>query len=164
MKKLNLASGRMYLDGYTNVDNKSMWGGDFPVDLEADVKTLEQEVESVDEILLSHFMMYIDTLEAPVLFRKWYKWLKPGGTFIIETGDLKKIAATVLGSSDSEVINGTNGVMQLFGWDTTKGHTWAWCADTIVPLLEEVGFKVTDVRDGGLHNRPERDVIITAQK
>lgn len=162
--KVNLASGKMYLDGYVNVDNRSMWGGDFPVDLDADVKTLEQKEGSVDEILLCHFMMYIDTLEAPVLFKRWYGWLKPGGRLIIETGDLKKIAKTILESHDPRVINGTNGVMQLFGWDTTKGHTWAWCAETLAPLLTEAGFEIVDTRDGGLHKRPERDFTITAQK
>lgn len=162
--RLNLACGRDYRDGYINIDNQSMFHGDMKVDVVGDVFTLDWEDNTVDEIVLSHFMMYVDTFEAQELFSKWNKWLKTGGTLEIETGDLKKIAKTVLNTSDEAIINGTNGVMQLFGWDTTKGHKWAWCADTIVPVLERNGFSIISVIDGGSHNRPERDVTIKAIK
>ena len=59
--KLNLASGQMYLDGYINVDNKSMYHGNMKVDKEADVFTLEWENNTVEEIILSHFEMYISS-------------------------------------------------------------------------------------------------------
>ena len=53
--KLNLASGQMYLEGYINIDNASMYGGNMSVDKQADIFTLEWENNTVDEILLSHF-------------------------------------------------------------------------------------------------------------
>ena len=46
--KLNLASGQMYLDGYINIDNKSMYYGNMKVDKEADVFTLECENNTVE--------------------------------------------------------------------------------------------------------------------
>jgi len=131
--KLNLASGNDYREDYMNIDDCSM--GDFKTDKKEDIKIMNWDSNSVDEILLSHFMMYIDTKEAPLLFEKWYRWLKIGSKLIIETGDLKKIAKTIVYSDDPEIINGTNGAMQLFGWDKTKGHTWAWCYETLEPLL-----------------------------
>lgn len=160
--KLNLASGKDYRDGYINIDDCSMYDG--KVDLNANVFTLEYEENTVDEILLSHFMMYIDTLEAPVLLKKWNKWLKPNGLLIIETGDLKKLCNTILSTDNPDIINGTNGVMQMFGWANTKGHKWCWCLDTLKPLLENAGFTIIKVYDGGLHNRPERDITIIATK
>lgn len=161
---LNLACGKMYYENFINIDNKSQYHGDMRVDKEADVKTLEWEDNSVDQILLCHFMMYIHVNEAQELFNRWYGWLKDGGELVIETGDLKKICKTILDSHDPKIINGTNGVMQIHGWDTTAGHTWAWCFDTIQPLLLEAGFKIITWKDGGAHNRPERDITIKAIK
>ncbi len=160
--KLNLACGNDYREGYVNVDNGSMFKG--RVDVNHDVFTFQSKPDILDEILVCHFMMYVDTLQAPILINRWYTWLKKGGTLIIETGDLKKIAKTVLSTNNPDIINGTNGVMQLFGWAETKGHKWAWCEDTLRPLLEKVGFDVFEVFDGGSHLRPERDFTIIAKK
>lgn len=160
--KLNLASGKDYRDGYINIDNGSMYDG--KVDINADVFTLEYEENKVNEILVSHFMMYVDTFKAPVLLEKWNKWLKPNGLLIIETGDLKKLCNTILSTDNPDIINGTNGVMQMFGWANTKGHKWCWCLDTLKPLLENAGFTIIKVYDGGLHNRPGRDITIIAIK
>lgn len=160
--KINLACGKDYRSGYLNIDDQSMTDG--KVDLKANVFEYDTIPSSVDEILLSHFMMYIDTFDAPILFARWYQWLKQGGVLIIETGDLKKICRNILRSTKPENINGTNGVMQLFGWDNTKGHKWAWCEDTLRPLLEKVGFIIEEVKDGGSHNRSERDLTIIAKK
>lgn len=162
--KLNLASGMMYLEGYINIDDFSMYAGRMKADKMEDVKTLKWADNSVDEILVSHFVMYIHVLEMPALLKRWFGWLKKGGKLIIETGDAKLIAKTILDSSDPKIINGTNGVMQLYGWDTTTGHKWCWCYDTLAPLLAEAGFKEFGWKYGGLHQRPERDITITAIK
>jgi len=161
-KKINLGSGKDYRDGYTNVDNLSMWKG--MVDVNADLKMLKYEGGDLDEILASHIAMYIDTIEMPILLKRWLGWLKEGGKLVIETGDLKKVAKIIAYSEKPEEINGTNGVMQLFGWAETKGHTWAWCYETLEPLLLATGFKKIERIDGGYHNRPERDITITAWK
>lgn len=160
--KLNLASGNVNKDGYVNIDNQSM--NDGKVDMVADIFTLNWHENTVDEILLSHFAMYIHVSIMPMLLKRWHSWLKTDGILIIETGDIKKIAKTVLETTDKDIINGTNGVMQLFGWSNTVGHVWAWCEDTLRPLLEEAGFEIVEVIDGGLHNRPERDFTIKAKK
>lgn len=162
--KLNLASGMMYLDGYVNIDNFSMYGGRMKADKMEDVLKLQWEEGTVDEILVCHFMMYIPPLEAQAQVNKWFSWLKPGGKLIIETGNVKMIAQTILNSDDPNIINGTNGVMQLFGWATTVGHKWAWCYETIAPLLATSGFREMGWKYGGLHQRPERDLTITATK
>ncbi len=162
--KLNLACGFMYLEGYINIDDFSQYGGRMRADKMEDVKTLEWEDNTVDEILVSHFAMYIHVLEMPILLKRWHGWLKDGGKLIIETGDLKAIARNILASTDPEVINGSNGVKQLYGWETTTGHTWAWCYDTLAPLLAEAGFKEFGWTYGGTHENPERDITVTAIK
>lgn len=162
--KLNLASGQHYLPGYINVDNKSMYHGNMQVDKEADVFTLEWENNTVDEIVLSHFAMYIGFKEMQVLLNRWYGWLKDEGKIIIETGNVKSIAKHILDNDNPDEINSSNGVMQLFGWETTAGHKWAWCPETLGDLLFKAGFKEVEVGDGFFHNNPKRDFLIVGTK
>ena len=162
--KLNLASGQMYLEGYINIDNKSMYYGNMKVDKEADVFTLEWENNTVDEIILSHFAMYISYQEMTVLLKKWFNWLKKDGKLIIETGNVKSIAKHILDNNDPDEINGPNGVMQLFGYETTAGHKWAWCPETLGMLMHKTGFNEIEGGDGYFHNNPKRDFLIVGNK
>ncbi len=162
--KLNLACGQMYLDGYINIDNLSMYNGSMRVDQQGDVFTLEWEDNTVDEILLSHFAMYIGLEEMPILLKRWYGWLKEGGRLIIETGNVKSIAKYILENDDPDLINGPKGVMQLFGWQTTAGHKWAWCPETLAQQFFNAGFTDIGYGDGIYHQNPERDFIIVGTK
>jgi hypothetical protein len=162
--KLNLASGQHYIPGYINIDNKSMYHGNMQIDKEADVFTLEWEDNTVDEIVLSHFAMYIGFKEMQVLLNRWHGWLKDEGKIIIETGNVKSIAKHILETNNPDEINSSNGVMQLFGWETTEGHKWAWCPETLGDLLFKAGFKEVEVGDGHFHNNPKRDFLIVGTK
>jgi len=162
--KLNLASGQMYLDGYINIDNQSMYNGSMKVDKQADLFTLEWEENTVDEILLSHFAMYIGLEEMPILLKRWYSWLRQEGEIRIETGNVKSIAKFILENDNPELINSANGVMQLFGWQTTAGHKWAWCPETLADQLHLAGFKDIRYGDGVYHENPKRDFIILGNK
>ncbi len=162
--KLNLASGQMYLEGYINIDNMSMYHGNMKVDKQADIFTLDWEENTVEEVILSHFAMYIEFKEMQSLLKKWYGWLKKDGKIIIETGNVKTIAKNILDSSNPNEINGPNGVMQLFGWETTAGHKWAWCPETLGQLMFEAGFKDIQVGEGYFHNNPKRDFLIVGIK
>jgi hypothetical protein len=164
MTKLNLASGQHYMDGYINVDNKSMYGGAMHVDMEADIFSLDWEKNTVDEIILSHFAMYIDYHTMTKLVKRWYSWLVSGGKLVIETGDVKAIAQHILDSDDPNEINGPNGVMQLFGWESTAGHKWAWCQETLAQQLAAAGFETIEVARGYFHNNPKRDFLIVGTK
>ena len=162
--KLNLASGQMYMPGYINIDNKSMYNQKMIVDMEADVFTLEWEHDTVEEIILSHFAMYISFQEMETLLKKWLDWLKEGGKLIIETGNVKAIAKHILENSDPNEINSSNGVMQLFGWETTAGHKWAWCPETLGDLMFKAGFTTVEVGEGYFHNNKNRDFLIIGTK
>ena len=167
--KLNLACGEYYLGGYTNIDNNSH--GNYTVDKKADIFDLSYEEDSVDEILLSHFMMYVDRSAAPAFLKKLYGWLKPRGILVVETGDLKYIAKNILNTDNPDIIEGKDGVTQLFGWDgsaegrpNSQGHKWAWCPETLEPLFIGAGFSETIISRGKHHDNPERDFIIKGIK
>lgn len=158
--KINLACGADYREGYTNVDDGSMIGG--KVDVQTDIWDFNMPRQSVDEILLCHFMMYLVPTEALQLFERWCFTLKKGGKLVIETQDLKKLAKLISNSMNPAEINNT--VVQFYGIGRTFGHKWTWCEETIKPLLFYAGFSKVEVTDGGSHNRPERDITITATK
>jgi len=162
--KLNLASGQDYRQGYINIDNKSMYHGYMKVDHEADVLTMDWQENTVEEILLSHFAMYIGLHEMQPLLKKWYKWLNKNGKLVIETGNLKSICQTILSSDDPNIINGSNGAIQLFGDETTVGHKWCWCPETLSPLLYNAGFSKVEEREAYVHHNPSRDFLLVAFK
>lgn len=162
--KLNLACGQMYLNGYINIDNQSMYHGDMKVDKVADVFELEWENNTIDEIILSHFAMYIGLETMPLLLSRWCGWLKKDGRILIETGNVKAIAKFILDNNNPDEINSANGVMQLFGWQTTAGHKWAWCPETLSDLMYKAKFKNVEVGDGYFHNNKTRDFLIVGTK
>ena len=65
--KLNLGSGSKRIPGYLNIDNASMYSGNMKIDINADIFTLHQENNTVEEIILSHFAMYINLKEMEML-------------------------------------------------------------------------------------------------
>jgi len=54
--------------------------------------------------------------------------------------------------------------MQLFGWETTAGHKWAWCPETLAQLMFEAGFKNIEAGEGYFHGNPKRDFLIVGIK
>jgi len=123
---LNLACGEYYLKNWINIDNDSMYP-DIRYDIKADIFKLEWEKNTVNNIILSHFMMYIHPKEAHSFFSKLFSWLKTNGKLSIETNDLKAIARHILSSNDPKIIENFNGVKSLYGWDYSSGHKWCWC-------------------------------------
>jgi len=76
----------------------------------------------------------------------------------------KSIAKYILENDDPDLINSSNGVMQLFGWQSTAGHKWAWCPETLAWELHKAGFKDLEAGGGHFHNNPERDFLIVGIK
>lgn len=154
--KINLASGRQYLKGYINVDDGSM-NPKRKLDVKADIfKYNDISKNKVDEILLSHFMMYVTPKDALRLFKRWYGWLKPNSELIIETSDARSIAMMIL--VDDENIG------QMFGYGATAGHKWSYTPEALKKLLRQAGFKITCVSRGGSHGRLFRDFTVIATK
>lgn len=158
--KYNLACGEDYRDGYINVDNGSMLGTKF--DIKEDIFEFRINRNSADEILLSHFIMYMIPENALRLFERWYFGLKVGGKLIIETQDLKKLAKAIMENENPAIIN--SNVVQFYGAGKTKGHYWTWCEETLTPLLNYVGFSKIERLEGGSKNRDDRDFTLIATK
>jgi predicted SAM-dependent methyltransferase len=157
---INLACGKRYIPStsefqWLNIDDGSMNPNE-KFDIKANIFSFNVQKESVDEILLCHFMMYVTPEKAKKLLKKWFGWLKKGGKLIIETSDSKKLAQMILEDPTK--------IEQMFGYGDTAGHKWSWTTKTLTPLLYEAGFTLCEDKDGGFHNRPDRDLTIVATK
>ena len=154
--KINLGSGHEYKEGYINVDDGSIF--DAKRDVTADLFTYDREPESVDEILLSHIVMYIRPEELKPLLKRWYGWLKKGGRIIIETSDINKAMKIALGSSKSEEW----GMINIFGTPETGPHRWGWSPAALTVEIYHAGFR--DLKYSKGDKKPERDYKLTATK
>lgn len=159
--KLNLACGQDYLDGWINIDNNSMFPGS-KVDLNKDILTLDWPENSVEEIRVSHFVMYTRPEELAPLLKRWYSWLKKGGKLEIETSNLDKLVDIVASNISQESVD-DYGLTNLFGTLKTGPHRWAWSPTSLANLVilntDFDNLKVTEGR-----KKPSRDFLLTCIK
>lgn len=90
--KLHLGCQDKYLPGYINIDLPPK---DHPVekvkaDVWADIRDLQYEPNSVDEIRSHHLLEHFSRHEALMLLAMWHRWLRLGGTVVIETPDFEE--------------------------------------------------------------------------
>lgn len=150
--RLNLACGLDYKPGFTNIDDGSMFP-DTKVDLAADIRTLRWPDDSVEQILVEHFAMYVRPEEMRRLVKRWRGWLKNGGQLEMETIDLND----VLTYRDIERL-----LIPLFGTEETGPHRWAWTMTSLSEVFEKAGF--TDIIVTRGNKNPDRDFRIIATK
>jgi len=145
--KLHLGSGAKYLDGYINIDFPQSEHSVMEVkaDVYKDIRELEYEDGSVDEIRTHHMLEHFSRQEALKLLVQWRGWLKPGGLLHIEPPDFEK-------SVSSYAYAGRRRRFELgrhvFG---SQEADWAyhldfWDAGKFKYVLHKLGFKVIKVR------------------
>ncbi len=161
---LNLACGRDYRKGWTNIDNKQMYHGDFEVDIDADVNTLEWENNTVDFILANHFIQYVPPEQMEILLKRWLGWLKHGGSLYIEAGNVLNVCRNILEAKTVDELNGKNCIMQLYGIDDNIWNKWAWTPASLTHLMDKVGFKHLFTGLGYFHQNPSRDFLTVGYK
>ncbi len=164
MTCLNLACGREYRDGFVNIDNQQMYQGDFKVDMKADVFDLEWEKNTVDMILVNHFVQYVTPPKMEILLKRWYGWLTYSGEIHIEAGNILEVCKNILESKTVEGMHDKNAIMQLYGIDENIWNKWAWSPQSLSEALYRAGFQALQVFPGHYHENPKRDFLIVAKK
>lgn len=97
--KLNLGCGTDGIqDGYINIDIRDI---DDPRVLKQDVRNLQFEPESVDEINAIDVYEHISHREAKQVLKHWVSLLKPGGIIYIQAPCLTLIAKNVLSQQNN---------------------------------------------------------------
>ena len=88
MVRLNIGCGNYYLDGWVNIDKDTNVKADEYYDISEGLKNKDN---SVDEILLSHVLMYFTEKEVRSVLKECYRVLKKEGRLrITEDSPLKK--------------------------------------------------------------------------
>lgn len=158
--RLNLCSGQMHLDGFTNID---AYPGD-GVDVVCDVREIDYAEGTVDEVVMLHAIEHFSLDDACMIVRKIFKMLKPGGHFIIEAPDVFK-AVRNTPSGEFEAIKGIFGdVTELRKGKDGYQHKWGWTGNLIQQELASAGFNVSEVSDGISHSRQWRDFRVIGWK
>lgn len=87
--KLHLGCGEKYLPGYVNIDFPQSQHRVMKVkaDIYADFRELSYEAGSVAEIRSHHVLEHYSRAEALKILLLWRRWLKPGGSLVVETPD-----------------------------------------------------------------------------
>lgn len=151
--KLNLGNGIDYRIGYTNIDKSE----DCKSDIYCDIRDYDGiDSNSVDEILLSHVVMYLRPEELDILLARWYEWLKVGGTIEIETINFDQVIGYA-GQNDKSF-----GLDCIFGTEKTKTHRWGWNITRLRDIMIKNGFINLQLSDG--RKNPNRDFKIIAKK
>lgn len=136
--KLHLGCGTVYLPGYVNIDypldqQTSQHTSRTPVDLYADITTLQYASGIVDEVRLHHVFEHFNRITALRLLVEWYDWLTEGGILTIETPDFDRcVKAYLFGNTiaKGKVMRHLFGSQDAYwavhydGWDKNKFKTY----------------------------------------
>lgn len=134
------------------------------MDRVCDIRDLDYEDNTVDEVLMLHSIEHLRLDDACRVIRKIFAMLKPGGHILIEAPDVFK-AVKNCPNGEFEVITGIFGSLK----ETRKGqdgylHRWGWTGSLMQQELSSAGFDVLPVTDGVVHGRPWRDFRVIGYK
>ncbi len=136
--KLNLGCADFKLEGYVNVDCRS----EVNPDVVADVRTLEIQPESVDEIYCSHLLEHLNIKEARGLILKMHGWLKPKGKLYLSVPNLQEIGKILSGGVCTEII--FNWIFGRHDISEAHGHKWGYTFAILKRELEPLFSIVGD--------------------
>lgn len=113
---LNLGCGTDILQGYDNIDIR-----DLPGVIQADIKDLPYEPNSVDEIRAIDVYEHVSFTESRALLNHWVSLLKPGGRLIIQGPSIEVLARRILTSVNIKDIE--DSIAFIFGNQDYKENT-----------------------------------------
>jgi predicted SAM-dependent methyltransferase len=155
--KLHLGCGQVYKPDYLNIDALN----DSVADEVSDVSLLRFGNNSVDEIYSSQLIEHFDYIHCKYVLSEWYRVLKPGGTLVIETPDLKKTYKKLVSTG---IETQKNTLQWIFGLDSPGLlHKTGFTFSLLEDLLKEVGFGSIQKQEQQTH-RYEPGLRVTAVK
>lgn len=137
IKKVNLGCGRDHLDGYLNIDIIE------PADVIMDIRNLDFEDNSLEEVRSSHVLEHISMHETIKVLKEMYRVLRYEGLVHIEVPDLEYCLTEWLKTKDENPNKWNFYLMRIFGSQLTEFeyHKTGFTESRIIELLESVGFK-----------------------
>jgi hypothetical protein len=164
---LHLGCGDRYLRGYLNVDLPPAEGvasGTSRPDLESDVMSVACPPASLSEIRLHHLFEHFDRAQALAMLLRWYGWLRPGGTLLIETPDFD---ACIQSFAERTFEERSVILRHVFGSQEAPWaqHLDGWSADRFQRILGDLGFTDVTTTPGSSDERGLlANVLVTARR
>jgi len=144
--KLNLGCGGDKRKGYVNIDIRKEVNPDRIMDLEKTPYPFDDN--SVDEILAKDIIEHFSFRNVEKVVKEWHRILKKGGKLVIQTPDFDAILKAI----KQEKIKGWWQISYwLYGGQDYKEntHKLIFTKSEIKKFLENIGFKVENIKSGG---------------
>lgn len=147
MFRLNLGSGNLRYDGFTNVDLY-----DKTADVTADICDLPFNDNSAAKVMCIQVIEHVPYNKSKAIFKEMYRVLAPGGYADVETPDIGVVCQKILeeGLTDKWLYNLVGEYYRP--WDENRYDDWEmnaasihrnpWTFERICRYAEDVGFKV----------------------
>lgn len=160
--KLNIGCGRRKRKDYINIDINKKFHPNISTDV---TKGLPFEDNSIQQILVIHFLEHLFYIQVEPFLNECYRVLKHEGVIEIEVPDIIKAAKDIIERKhDIQAC-----LRRIYGGNAIKNfhipgmHKWAWTEKTLKELLEKLKFEVTKISGGKYHNL-KLDTFIEARK
>lgn len=165
-KKLHLGNGTVYLDGWINIDLSGLLAKDHPdlvkhnittiknyykypfgqnqdnhvTDMLMDIKKLDFEDNSIDEILCVNLIDHLKKEEFIQALQEWKRILVDGGRLIIDVDDREKQAKML---AEAKTIEEIEWALRLIYCDHAaegRTHWWGYTPKYLKQILIDAGF------------------------
>ena len=167
--KLNLGCGKVYRDGWINIDiDKSV-----RTDICCDFINLKNHFNpgTIDLIYMIHSISYLNLWEANIFFKDAYHLLNTGGVLELEFPDIQKCSKIIVESSDNaDYIEAVRAIYafdleQIKNKEVYRPYAFGWSGLYMKNVLHEIGFSQIDILEPETYEkRIWRDTRIVAVK
>jgi len=173
VKKLNIGSGCMLLEGYVNFDTVKVVRGDKHTDVIGDARNILDffEPESFDEIMCCHVLEHFRPKDGKKLIQDCHKLLRSGGTLVVECPDVLKMIQ--MWNEKNATFGDPPSIRKLltffYGWDKDQWrdygfHQYGYTEDTASELLTTCGYEIIKKCEGRMHGRRARDFRVEGRR
>ena len=151
--KLNLGCGDDVREGYINIDIRKTKPNVLVMDLEKEFLRAFPD-NSAEEIIMRDFLEHLSWRKVEAFLKDVFRVLKKGGRVYIQVPDLEAIAKKVILNPDFKY-------GELEGWKAISFwvyggqdyefnfHKAGFTIQTLKKLLEEIGFRVLEIKNDG---------------
>lgn len=158
---MNLGAGRIQWPGWVPVGHGCA--------IDADLKRLPFPDNYADQAAAIHVIEHFYQWEAPEVLKEWLRVLKPGGKLILECPCLDKVYEYIVKLVQSGHATKSQFMTTFVFWGDPKYrdpymvHRWGYFKETLVELMQSVGFRDVTVEEPRYHFAM-RDMRVTGVK
>jgi hypothetical protein len=169
--KLNLGCGKMYINGWINIDVDKEIKSDLSIQF-TDI-ILHFNENTIDEIMMLHSISYLNLWEARIFFKDLYLIMKKNGRLIIEFPDIFKCCTTLIKNNNKDFNTYIEAVRGIYAFDLDQiknkdkyiPYSFGWSAEHITRELSNIGFSFIKTENPKSHGELLwRDTRIVAIK